>query len=168
MKKLLFLLIILSIPLFITSCGKDKPVATVGQPAPDFTLVDLTGKSWKLSELKGHVVFVNFWATWCSPCVREMPSMQKLYTMMPTSKFKMLAVLINDDPAIAKNFARQFGITLPILDDNKNTVAPKYGITGVPETFIIDKQGILRAKFLGPAEWDSPAVTGELLKFINQ
>ena len=168
MKKLFFLLLILSIPLFITACGEEQPVAKVGEPAPDFTLVDLSGKSWTLSELKGQVVFVNFWATWCSPCVREMPSMQKLYSMMPADKFKMLAVLTNDDPAIAKNFARQFGITLPILDDDNNTVSPKYGITGVPETFIVDRQGIVRAKFIGPAEWDSPEVTGELLKFINR
>ncbi len=167
-KKILLLLLLLCLPLLLTACGEEAKIAKVGEPAPDFTLVDITGKSWTLSDLKGQVVFLNFWATWCSPCVREMPSMQKLYEMMPKDKFKMLAVLTNDDPVIAKSFARQFGITIPILDDADNKVGPQYGITGVPETFIVDRQGLVRAKFIGPAEWDSEDIIGELLKFANQ
>lgn len=94
--------------------------------------------------------------------------MQKLYTMLPKDKFKMLAILNSDEPAIAKAFAKKFNITLPILDDQKNMIGPQYGLSGVPETFIIDKQGIVRAKIIGPAEWDSPDITRELIKFINQ
>ena len=97
MKKFSFIAVLLTL-LLVGGCGKAPKVATVGKPAPDFTLVDLSGKTWTLSELKGQVVFVNFWATWCPPCREEMPSMQRLFSMLPKDKFKMLAVLNKDDP----------------------------------------------------------------------
>ena len=168
MKKLSLFILVCCLFLFIASCGQGPKVATVGEPAPDFTLVDLQGKTWSLSELNGQVIFINFWATWCPPCVQEMPSMQKLYTMLPTEKFKMLAILNNDDPALAGSFATRFGITLPILNDRSNKVGPKYGLTGVPETFIVDKQGVLREKFIGPAQWDAPQAIQMLMKYIDQ
>ena len=168
MKKLSFLVTIFCLALFLASCGQGPKVATVGKPAPDFTLVDLQGKTWTLSELKGQVVFVNFWATWCPPCRAEMPSMQRLYTMLPKDNFKMLAILSQDDPALARNFAAKLGISMPILDDQANNIGPKYGLTGVPETFIVDKNGVLREKFIGPAQWDSPQYVQMLTTYINQ
>ncbi len=114
MKKPLFLILFICLMLFISACGQGPQVATVGEPAPDFTLVDRKGKTWTLSELKGQVVFVNFWATWCPPCREEMPAMQRLYTMLPKDKFKMLAILNKDDPAVADTFAAKHGITMPI------------------------------------------------------
>ena len=168
MKKLSFLILVFCLPLLTVACGQGPKVATVGKPAPDFTLVDLNGNTWTLSELKGQVVFVNFWATWCPPCREEMPSMQRLYTMLPKDKFKMLAILNKDDPALAKNFAAKFGITMPILNDPDNKIGPKYGLTGVPETYIVDKQGVLREKFIGPARWDAPGFQQMLMKYINQ
>ena len=168
MKNLTVSILALCLVLFITSCGQGPKVATVGKPAPDFTLVDLEGKTWTLSELKGQVVFVNFWATWCPPCREEMPSMQRLYTMLPKDKFKMLAILSQDDPALAKHFAAKLGIAMPILDDQANNIGPKYGLTGVPETYIVDKNGVLREKFIGPARWDSPQFVRMLTTYINQ
>ena len=84
--------------------------------------------------------------------------MQRLYTMLPQDKFKMLAILNKDDPALADNFALKFGITMPILDDQDNQIGSAYGLTGLPETFIVDKQGVLREKYIGPAKWDSPGL----------
>ena len=110
MKKLSLLIMVFCLPLFIAACGERPKVATVGEPAPDFTLVDLKGKTWTLSELKGQVIFVNFWATWCPPCREEMPSMQHLYTTQPEDKFTMLAILNKDEPALADTFAAKFGI----------------------------------------------------------
>ncbi len=154
--------------LFLFSgCGQAPKTATVGQPAPDFTLVDLNGKTWTLSQLKGQVVFVNFWATWCPPCREEMPSMQRLYTMMPADKFKMLAVLNNDSPDGARNFANKLNLTMPILTDPNNLAGPRYGLTGVPETYIVDKDGILRKKFIGPAAWDSQEAQEMLMNLIR-
>ena len=154
--------------LFIAACGQGPKVASVGKPAPDFSLVDRNGKIWTLSELKGQVVFVNFWATWCPPCREEMPSMQRLYTLLPKDKFKMLAILNKDNPAVADDFAAKFGITMPILDDQDNQIGPKYGLTGIPETFIVDKQGVLREKFIGGAQWDSPGFRQLMMNYIHQ
>lgn len=140
----------------------------VGELAPDFTLVDRKGKSWTLSELKGQVVFVNFWATWCAPCREEMPAMQRLLDMMPEDKFKMVAILNRDTPANADLFVQKNNITIPILNDMGNNIGPMYGLTGLPETFIIDKQGILREKFIGPAKWDSPEAVQMIMQYINE
>jgi peroxiredoxin len=167
MKKLALIILAFSLLLFISGCG-ESPVATVGKPAPNFDTVDLEGKVWSLSKLKGQVVFVNFWATWCAPCREEMPSMQRLYTKLPKDKFKMLALFNNDNPKAVKNFVTKLGITMPILSDEHNFAGPKYGLTGVPETFIIDKQGVVREKFIGPAEWDSPQYVTMLMKYINE
>ena len=158
----------LTVLLFI-ACDKYLPkVAEVGKLAPDFTLVDRKGKTWNLAELKGQVVFVNFWATWCLPCIKEMPSMQKLYSSMPANEFKMLAILFNDKPAVADRVVAKQKYTFPILIDPENKTGKAYGLTGVPETYIIDKQGVLREKFIGPVEWDTPGVRQMLMKYTAQ
>lgn len=167
MKKLLRFTLIICLFLVIFACGQEPAMVKVGDPAPDFSLVDLAGKTWVLSELKGQVVFINFWATWCPPCMKELPSMQKLYKTLPGDKFKMLAVLNNDKPAVANFIANQNGFTMPILDDSQQLTGSKYAITGLPETFIIDKQGIIREKVIGPAQWDSPGSVQMILNLIN-
>ena len=167
MKKISFLILACCLALFVTACG-ESPVASVGKPAPDFDTIDMEGKIWSLSKLKGQVVFVNFWATWCAPCREEMPSMERLYAKLPKDKFKMIALFNNDSPALVKDFVAKLGLTMPILDDQKNLIGIKYGLTGLPETFIIDKQGVIREKFIGPAEWDSPENVQMLTKYINQ
>jgi len=150
------------------ACGPDTKVAKVGRAAPDFSLVDRHGNTWTLSELRGQVVFVNFWATWCPPCREEMPSMQKLHEMLPKDKFKMLAILNNDDPALVDKFAAKLGLTMPILDDHANTIGLKYGLTGMPETFIVNKKGLLVRKFIGPARWVDSRYVEMLQMFIDQ
>ena len=169
-QRAFFLFVVLSFTLFLAGCGPDTPVTrlTIGQPAPDFTISDTKGNIWTLSELRGQVVFINLWATWCPPCVKEMPSMQQLYTSLPPDKFKMLAILYNDAPAMAENLAAKQNFTFPILIDPQNKAAQAYGITGVPETFIVDKQGILREKFIGPVEWTSPEARQMIMRYINQ
>ncbi len=144
--------------LFLISCEKKAPQlqkAEIGKPAPAFKLKDTKGNTWELSKLKGKVVFVNFWATWCPPCREEMPSMQALYQDIPRDKFEMLAILSNDEPFLAETLATKIGTTFPILLDPGSPTANAYGITGVPETFIIDPEGILRQKFIGPRPWNS-------------
>ena len=168
MKKVSFIILLFWLPMLLAGCGEGPKVATVGEMAPNFTLVDRKGKTWTLSELKGQVVFINFWATWCPPCRDEMPSMQKLYATQPKDKFKMLAVLNKDDPALADIFAAKLGITMPILDDQDNTAGKEYGLTGLPETYIVDKQGVLRKKFIGPEHWGSAKIRHMLSRYINE
>ena len=167
MKKIKFLILASCLALFITACG-ESPVATVGKQAPDFDTVDLKGDVWSLSKLKGQVVFLNFWATWCPPCREEMPSMERLYAKLPKEKFEMIALFNKDDPAAVKNFVAKLGITFPILSDEYNFAGTKYGLTGLPETFIIDKQGVIQEKYIGSVEWDSPEIVDMLMKYINE
>ena len=140
--------------------------ATVGKPAPHFSLTDTQGRIWSLSDLRGQVVFVNFWATWCPPCREEMPSMETLNKMMAGKSFKMLTILSNDDPDMADRFVKTVGGTFPVLLDPDSAIGTAYGLTGVPETYIVDKQGILREKFLGPRPWDSEGALNMIRQYL--
>lgn len=157
-KALLTGLLIFAVIITAGCGGEEKqigPKATKDQPAPDFTLTDLKGNQWKLSELRGKVVFINFWATWCPPCIKEMPSMQALQEKMAGRDFQMLAIMYNDRPEMGQSFLNMHGYTFPALIDPDSWVAQQYGLTGVPETFIIDPEGILREKYIGPYDWNS-------------
>lgn len=170
MKRLFFAIMMSSLVVLFAGCGQSpqQPVAVKGQPAPQFTLVDTKGKTWNLAELRGKVVFVNFWATWCPPCREEMPSMQAVHASMPDESFVMLSILSNDDPAQATAMAERTGLTFPILIDPESKVGQAYGLTGLPETYIIDKQGVLREKFIGGVQWDSAEALQMLMKYIAQ
>ena len=139
----------------------------IGKPAPDFVLQDSTGKVWQLSKLKGKAVFVNFWATWCRPCREEMPSMEALNRAMAGKPFQMLAIVFNDDVDMAENFARRLGATFPVLGNSGEELSQAYMITGVPETFLVDSNGILRHKFIGPYNWDTPEMSNTVLELIK-
>ena len=121
--------------------------------AIDFTLKDLNGKSHALSEYKGKLVFLNFWATWCPPCREEMPSMQKLYNDSDKNKFVMLAVDVGEGEAQVRKFAARNGYTFPILLDIKGDIGKLYKVRGIPATFIIDQAGNLVAKKVGARHW---------------
>jgi peroxiredoxin len=147
--------------------GKFEPVIA-GKNAPDFKLPDLDGKITALSDFKGKVVFLNFWATWCKPCEEEMPSMQMLYDDLKDEDFEMLAVSLDSKgPGVTREFAKKYGLTFPILHDRKGKVKEIYKTTGVPETFIIDQNGIIAEKVRGPRDWSragSARVIYSLLK----
>ena len=130
-----------------------------GRPAPDFTFPDLDARKVSLSDFRGKVVLVNIWATWCPPCRDEMPSMQKLYERFKGEHFEILAVSIDADgrEAVAP-FIKQMNLTFPVLLDPKEKIRSLYGITGVPESFIVDREGILVNKVIGPMDWSSPRV----------
>jgi peroxiredoxin len=126
----------------------------VGFPAPDFTYPGLNGEKVSLSDYKGKVVLVNIWATWCPPCVEEMPSMEKLYQKLNGENFEILAVSIDSLGAKAVGpFMEKHQLTFPALIDSKGTIQKIYRTTGVPESFIIDMDGILVKKVIGPRDW---------------
>ena len=128
----------------------------VGFPAPDFSLKGLDGREHRLADLRGKVVMLNVWATWCPPCREEMPSMERLYRRMQGKDFVMLAVSEDQDGlAAVKPFVQQAGLTFPILLDREGVVSLRYGVTGYPETFIIDRDGRVIQHIIGPADWDS-------------
>lgn len=130
-----------------------------GLEMPNFTFPDINGREVSLSDHRGKVVLVNVWATWCPPCRQEMPSMQSLYEKFKGENFEILAVSIDSEgrEAVAP-FMRKMNLTFPALLDPGETIRSLYGITGVPESFIIDKQGILVEKIIGPINWATPEV----------
>ena len=122
--------------------------------APDFGLSNLAGDYVKLSDCRGKVVFLNIWATWCPPCREEMPSMEALYRKLKGRNFEMLAVSVDrDGEKVVRPFAKKYGLTFPVLLDPDNKTYRLYGLTGVPETFIVDKGGVIIHKIIGPQNW---------------
>jgi cytochrome c biogenesis protein CcmG/thiol:disulfide interchange protein DsbE len=115
--------------------------AKIGKSAPDFTLgrLDRAG-SLQLSSLRGKVVVLNFWASWCQPCKLEAPDLAASAKKW-SGRVVVLGVDVNDPSGDARGFMRKYGITYPIVHDNKNVTSPKYGLTGLPETFFLDRRG---------------------------
>jgi peroxiredoxin len=128
-----------------------------GFPAPDFELPDLQGRLHRLSGLRGKIVFLNLWTTWCPPCRLEMPSMERLYRQMEQADFAMLAVSEDEAGAAAvAPFVAELGLSFPVLLDPEGRLPTRYGVTGYPETFVINRAGQVVDHIIGPAEWSSP------------
>jgi len=144
-----------------------------GAEAPGFTVVNLAGEEVSLDDYRGSVVLLNIWATWCEPCKVEMPSMQRLYEEMEGTDFEILAVSVDapfgqeDDFGRAggdlEAFAVEYQLTFPILHDAQGSIEQIYQATGVPETFVIGRDGIIYKKVAGPTNWDA-AVNRELVR----
>lgn len=150
--------------------SKYAPVV-VGSTAPDFTLHDMSGREYTLSSLRGKVVFVNFWATWCKSCKDEMPSMQTLYSYLKerNTPFEMLAISM-DRVTTQKDiepFVRSLGITFPILLDPWGKTDGKYKLTGVPETYVIDQEGKVAEKIIGPRDWTTISAVEKIFGLLN-
>jgi len=131
----------------------------VGSRIPAFTAVDLaTGDSVPLSRYEGNVVLLNIWATWCEPCRVEMPSMQQLYRDLGPAGLKIVAVSIDQaDPQLVKDFQRQYGLTFDILQDRSRAIERVFQTTGVPESFVLNKEGRIVKKVIGAHDWASVA-----------
>ena len=142
-----------------------QPVTT-GTVAPDFEVKDLRGGLVRLSDHRGEVVLVNIWATWCPPCREEMPSMERLYQEVGENAFKIMAVsvdaelgLLDKDGQVGGDiqaFADSLGLTFPMLHNPSGDIQRLYRTSGVPETFLIGRDGIIYKKVAGGTEWDAP------------
>ena len=124
-------------------------VPTAGMPASDFTLTDLNGHQQSLSQQRGKIVLVNFWATWCKPCTTEMPAMQTVYDKLRDHGFVVLAVNELEDTQKVVEHIREYGHTFPVLMDRDNRVANQYGVYGLPVSVFIDEAGVVRAYIKG-------------------
>jgi peroxiredoxin len=113
-------------------------------PAPDFTLKSNSGKNIKLSELRGQVVMINFWASWCGPCRQEMPILNQLYQRYEPMGFTLLGVNVEEDKAAADKVLREIPVNFPVLYDSKNQVSESYQVRAMPSTFLIDRDGKVR------------------------
>ena len=145
----------------LAGCNRGDHPGQIAQTAPDFT-VHNGAQTIHLSQFRGKLVLLNFWATWCAPCIDELPSLQELQKQRPD--IQVLAVSIDDDPAAYRAFLKQYDINLLAARDGSQGVNLKYGSVRVPETYVIDRGGTVRRKFIGPQQWTNPELTGYLAK----
>ena len=147
-----------------------SPVS-VGQPAPDYQLVSLTtGDSISLrEEYVGSVTLVNIWATWCAPCRLEMPSMQQAFEDLADQGFRIAAVSIDDgDSDAVVAFGEELGLTFDLLHDQSMAIQREYQTTGVPESFLLDKNGIIVKRVIGWHDWSAPANRNLIERLLEQ
>ena len=121
----------------------------IGAAAPDFALRSSSGKNLKLSEHRGEVVMVNFWATWCGPCRQELPLLNRLHEQYRKAGFTLLGVNIDDRPDAAQSMAKKLGISFPILFDTEKQVSRLFDVNAMPSTLLIDRDGKIRYIHLG-------------------
>jgi peroxiredoxin len=137
------------------SAGKQR--FKKGALAPNFTLPDINGKMVSLSDYRGQVVLLNIWATWCAPCVEEMPSLEKLHQELKDEEFVILAGSIDESgAAVVRPFMKKHKLNFPALIDSAGILKDLYQTTGVPESFVIDKQGRILEEVIGPRDWAAP------------
>lgn len=147
--------------LLLTGCDRGSHPGNIDKPAPQFVMGDGT-RTVDLSKLRGRVVVLNLWATWCAPCIEELPSLLALQKQMP--ELSIVAVSMDQDPDVYKRFLVEHHVDLLTVRDEDQKVNALYGTVQIPETYIIDKQGVLRRKFIGAQVWTSPEITSYLSK----
>lgn len=161
--------VVVAIVLILRSDVGAPPVVR-GVMAPEFELAQLgairevgadelnqtgEGSSIELSSFSGRVVLLNFWATWCEPCEREMPAMERLYQSLSRDDFELIAVAIDDKEEDVRAFQERYRLSFPILLDLDQAVYGSYQTMGVPESLLIDREGRIVERYVGPREWDA-------------
>ena len=139
-------------------------------PAPDFTLGDMDAKKFSIKDYRGKVILLNFWATWCPPCRREMPSMERLHKKFKGKDFIVLAVnqMEEVDHVFAYTGELEVDPTFTILFDKDSNVSRAYGVLGLPTTYLIDKKGNIRFRAIGGREFDHPEVEKQILQLMQE
>jgi len=147
----------------LTGCYSGSRPPHIGRNAPDFTVQD-SDRKITLSELRGKVVVLNFWATWCAPCVEELPSLVNLQQKMRNKGITVLAVSVDQDESLYRRFVQDHNVNLLTVRDANQKSNNLYGTFKFPETYIIDRNGVMRRKFIGPVDWATPEVVDFLSK----
>ncbi len=147
--------------LLATGCDRGSHPGNIGRPAPQFAISD-GARTVDLSKLRGQVVVLNLWATFCAPCIEELPSLLALQRQMP--ELAVVAVSMDQDPDIYNRFLIKHHVDLVTIRDQDRRIFALYGTEQIPETYIIDRQGVLRRKFVSAQDWTSPEITGYLSK----
>jgi peroxiredoxin len=172
-KAVVFLILAAAVILFFAlvftkSASKGMKIITEGDSAPEFSLSSVDGRTVTLSELRGKVVMVHFWATWCPPCVEEMPTLDRLYRDMVGKDFELLAVSVDETGASGiVPFLQRNKLSLPVLLDSDHAVAKRYGTFKFPETYILDRNGIVKYKIIGARDWAAPDAVQGLRELIT-
>jgi cytochrome c biogenesis protein CcmG/thiol:disulfide interchange protein DsbE len=147
--------------LLVAGCDRGSHPGNIDKPAPQFVVGD-GSRTVDLSKLRGRVVVLNLWASWCAPCIEELPSLLALQKQMP--ELVIVAVSMDQDPDVYNRFLLQNHVNLVTVRDEEQRVNALYGTAQIPETYIIDRQGVLRRKFVSAQNWTSPEITNYLSK----
>jgi cytochrome c biogenesis protein CcmG/thiol:disulfide interchange protein DsbE len=150
--------------LLASGCDRGQHPQNVGRPAPQFAISDGT-HSVDLSNLRGRVVLLNLWASWCAPCVEELPSLLALQHEMPD--IVVVAISMDEDPEAYHNFLARNHVDLLTIRDPSARINALYGTVQIPETYVIDRNGILRRKFVSAQDWTSPEIVNYLRKISS-
>src|SRR6202140_106403 len=141
----------------LSACSRGARPPRIGSSAPDFTVQDAQNKI-TLSQFKGQVVVLNFWATWCAPCVEEVPSLVRMQQRMKAKGVTVLAVSVDVDDSNYKRFVKDHSVNLLTVRDADQKSNALYGTSKFPETYIIDRRGVMRRKFIGAVDWTEPEI----------
>jgi cytochrome c biogenesis protein CcmG/thiol:disulfide interchange protein DsbE len=147
--------------LVTSACDRGDHPGRVGSPAPQFTVSD-GSQTMMLSALRGHVVVLNFWASWCVPCVEEIPSLVEMQRRLP--QVTVVAISADEDASAYRQFLAQNHVNFPTVRDPSSRIPTMYGTVKIPETYVIDRKGILRRKFVSAQNWTDPEILGYLGK----
>ncbi|HSB30431.1 MAG TPA: TlpA disulfide reductase family protein [Candidatus Sulfobium mesophilum] len=134
--------------------------------APEFSLKDLSGRPVTLSSLKGKVVLLNFWATWCPPCISEMPVFNKLYKEMRGRGLEIVAISADRSESYVRDFVSKHSLDLRVLFDADRSVTKQYKVFSMPTTFLIDKNGVIVEKFFGEYDWTDQEIKKKIEKLL--
>ena len=161
MKRFLSLLLLSTS--MLAGCYSGTRPPRIGNPAKEFSVQD-SDRKVSLDQFRGQIVVLNFWATWCPPCLEELPSLMTMQERMRGRGVVVVGVSIDVDQDAYHRFLKQQGINFLTVRDPQQKVAGLYGTTGWPETYIIDRQGVLRRKFVGAVDWNEP----EIVQFLSR
>ena len=156
--------------LFSVLFSPDAPPPIIrGAPAPPFELERLdTGESISMEGLRDRVVLINFWATWCKPCEDEMPAMERLYQALHPEGFELLAISVDDASEPVRAFRDRLALSFPVLMDSDQEVAKRYQAYRFPESLLIDRDGMVIERYIGPREWDSDAYVNRIQRLLRE
>ena len=138
----------------------------MNSPAPDFTLEKLDNTTLTLSSLKGKVILVNFWATWCGPCLAEMPSLSQMYSELKQKDLVVVAISIDEKKSTVDHFLKKFPLEFPVVNDPNLTTAEAYKVFAYPTSFLIDRDGIVQKKYIGEQNWLAKELIDEINSYI--
>ena len=169
---LLFLLLVLDFP----AEGREEDLYTKirislikgDKRAPDFSLPDLQGRKMGLKQFRGKIILLNFWATWCGPCKDEMPALDRLRKRLDPDTFALLTITTDLQREGIGHFLRQLDVHLPVLFDEDQEVSRAYMVRALPTTIIINRDGTLLGRAVGPREWDSPDAVALMRRFMER
>ena len=167
LSKTFSLLALLALGFAITAAAAAAPSgAAVGAPAPALSGTDLRGKSLSLAKLKGKVVVVDFWASWCGPCKEEMPVLERLYKKYKANGLVVVGVSVDQDAANAQKFIKEFGVSFPSIHDADHSIADRYKPAKMPTSSIIDRKGTIRFIHAGFKAKDARAMEKEIRSLL--